>query len=87
METEFFDIKGFVRMVKPNGFGFIVPMEKLNPNDSKKSCDIYFHASNVLNEGLEWKNIQTGMKVTISVVVKKATGYSAGGVLVNLKKR
>jgi len=78
MEEYAYQVLGYVRVVKPNGYGFICPNVKIHEEDKK--TDIYFHASHILNEDFKWKDIVTGMKVEIACVVKTATGYSAMGV-------
>lgn len=76
----FYNIEGFVRQTYPNGYGFLIPKEKLQPEDSEKQLDIYFHASVLLDTDVKWKQIITGKKVHIDCVIKTAKGYSAMGV-------
>lgn len=78
MEEYFYGIKGYVRLVKSTGFGFISPTAALK--EGEKRSDIYFHFSNVINENFDWLSVKTGQKVTIESVGKNHKGYFAIGV-------
>lgn len=76
-EENYYNIKARVRIVKPNGFGFLSFVTPLN---EEKPKDIYFHVSNILNEGMAWKDIVAGQNVEIACLTKSARGYFALGV-------
>lgn len=74
-EEYIYNVKGRVRLVKEQGYGFIVPLEKINEEDVKS--DIYFHVSQITNEGLLWESVKTGQNVHINCLTRSVKGYSA----------
>ncbi len=73
MEDEYiYNVKAKVRLVKPQGYGFLSFVEDQSP-----SGDIYFHISQVTNEGMKWEEVKTGMNVMIDCLTKSSKGFSA----------
>lgn len=73
MEEEYlYNVKAKVRLVKPQGYGFLSFVEDQSP-----SGDIYFHISQVTNEGMKWEQVKTGMNVNVDCLTKTAKGFSA----------
>lgn len=73
MEEEYlYNVKAKVRLVKPQGYGFLSFVDPTSPKD-----DIYFHISQVTNEGIKWEEVKTGMNVVVDCMTKSAKGFSA----------
>ena len=83
MEEEYiYNVKAKVRLVKPQGYGFLSFSGEGEPDS-----DIYFHISQVTNEGIKWEDIKTGMNVIVDCLTRSAKGYSAVSVtLIRPKK-
>ena len=73
MEDEYiYNVKAKVRLVKPQGYGFLSFAEENQPHE-----DIYFHISQITNEGMKWEDVKTGMNVMIDCLTRSAKGFSA----------
>ena len=60
MEDEYiYNVKAKVRLVKPQGYGFLSFADQDQPHE-----DVYFHISQVTNEGMKWEEVKTGMKMS-----------------------
>ncbi len=73
MEDEYiYNVKAKVRLVKPQGYGFLSFADQDQPHE-----DVYFHISQVTNEGMKWEEVKTGMNVMIDCLTKSSKGFSA----------
>ncbi len=73
MEDEYiYNVKAKVRLVKPQGYGFLSFVGEDQPHE-----DVYFHISQVTNEGMKWEEVKTGMNVMIDCLTKSSKGFSA----------
>ena len=69
------NITGVIKLLKPEGYGFILPDSVVGAHDK----DVFFHAA-VIESG-DWSMIRVGQKVCISSVVSNRRGLQANSVL------
>jgi cold shock CspA family protein len=68
------NITGVVKLLKQEGYGFIVPDTVVGAHDK----DVFFHAAAI--ENVEWARIKVGQRVRISSVVSNRRGLQANSV-------
>jgi cold shock CspA family protein len=69
----FYNITGVIKLIKPEGFGFILSDEAVG--DTEK--DIYFHASSLTDSDIEWSTLKVGQKVKVATVIVNRKGLQA----------
>jgi cold shock CspA family protein len=69
------NITGVVKLVKPEGYGYIVPDTSVGAHDK----DVFFHAASI--ENADWSKVKVGQKVQIASVVPNRLGLQANGVI------
>lgn len=70
----YYNIKGSIKIVKEQeGYGFIMPDEPVGAHDR----DIFFHASSLVDEDLDWGDIKVGQRVVIGTAFVNTRGIQA----------
>lgn len=64
---------GVIKLLKPAGFGFILPDEQVGEHDT----DIFFHVASLINFDNEWNTLKVGQKVIIGTVIVNRKGLQA----------
>lgn len=77
MEENLIDQTGKVKLVNQNGWGYIL-LDNRRELGIKK--DVYFHASNLLDEFIDWEDVKIGQKVNIGYIESNELGYQANDV-------
>lgn len=73
MQQYFYNVTGTIKLLKPEGYGFIVSDEDVSPTDK----DIFFHAASMRDTDIEFKDLKVGQKVTIATVIVNRKGLQA----------
>jgi len=71
--TEYHDITGVIKVLKPEGFGFIIPDVKIK---SRKN-DVFFHATALADADVDWHDVQIGQKVHMGKISINGKGMQA----------
>lgn len=69
----YYNITGVVKLLKEEGYGFILPDTQIGAHDK----DIFFHAAALVDESIEWSTIRVGQKVRIATVIVNRKGLQA----------
>lgn len=69
----FYNITGVIKLLKQEGYGFILPDEQVGAHDK----DIFFHAASLTDEDIDWATLKVGQKVRISTVIVNRKGLQA----------
>jgi cold shock CspA family protein len=75
----YYDITGIIKLIKPEGYGFIIPDKPLASSeeallDARLSKDIFFHHASFVDRDTDWGNLKVGQKVHIATVIVNAKG-------------
>ena len=68
-----YNITGVIKMLKPEGWGFIIPDSPVSPANK----DVYFHASGLEDKSVEWADLRVGQKVVMKTIALNGRGYHA----------
>lgn len=68
-----YNIKGSIKVIKQEGYGFIMPDEPVGAHVK----DIFFHASALADEDLDWGDLDVGQRVEIGTVFVNPKGIQA----------
>ena len=69
-EIYHYNLTGIIKVLKPEGYGFIVPDEPVT--ETRK--DVFFHATAMLDDDVEWSQLRVGQKVHIGSAVVNEKG-------------
>ncbi len=73
--TTYQNITGVVKLLKPEGYGFIMPDTSVGAHDK----DVFFHAECI--ESADWSKVRVGQKVLIVSVTPNRRGLQANKVV------
>lgn len=73
--ADYQDITGIVKLIKPEGYGFIMPDSPVGAHDR----DIFFHATCI--ENADWSKVKVGQKAHILSVTSTQKGLQANEVI------
>jgi len=69
----YYDISGVIKLLKDDGYGFILADDPVKVGGK----DIFFHASSLQNEGMNFGDLKVGQKVHSEVVSINGKGIQA----------
>lgn len=68
-----YNIRGVIKLLKPTGFGFILPDEQIGIGDK----DVFFHAESLVDKDVDWRMLKVGQKVLIGTIIVNRKGLQA----------
>lgn len=69
----FYDVSGTIKLLKPEGYGFIVSDKPMSTSDK----DIFFHAASMRDQDIDFSELKVGQKVRIATVIVNRKGFQA----------
>lgn len=73
MQQYFYNVSGTIKLLKSEGYGFIVSDAPISASDK----DIFFHAAALRDEDIGFQDLKVGQKVVVATVIVNRKGLQA----------